>query len=174
MPDINTTSLPNGLKSVAYSQAITADKVVGIDVERVGSVPDGSSDPYGDLDTGVATEFTYAIHSDGEDDLAISAATISGETNCSVTVTTDPGGAIVEPGSSTLLIIAVTPTADGAFSFTINIISDAAGAEATYTINVSGTGTSYEFWSVVDGGGIGNRDAVENSAVSVEDGGSVS
>lgn len=173
MPDITTTTLATGYIGVAYNQTIVAAKVVGIDVERSGSIPDGGSDPLGDVETGKVTPFTYTIQSDGEDDLQITSAAIGGETNCSVSVVTDPGGVLVEPGSDTNLDIEVTPTADGPFSFTITVTSDAAGAEATYVITVTGTGFSYEFWSVLAGGGIGSQEVVENSDVSVEEDGGV-
>lgn len=105
MPNIDTTTLPNVQVNGSYSQTVSASKVVGMAVSRSGAVSYGGADPLGDVTTGIANEFTYTISSDSEDDLVVGAVTISNESNCSVNITTDPESAVVEPSSSTNLVI---------------------------------------------------------------------
>jgi hypothetical protein len=66
--------------------------------------------------------------------------TISGQTNCTATVTTQPNATVANAGSTTLLV-SVTPTADGAFSFDISIDNDDAN-ENPYDWTVSGTAST--------------------------------
>lgn len=144
MPNIDTASIANGVVGAAYSQDIVASKVVGMAVTRSGpgAIADGGSDAVGEIPTASATEYTYTLGSDSEDDLVIGAVTISGQSNCSVVITTDPEAVVVEPGSDTPLVIEVTPTADGAWSFNISIANDTTTGEDPYNWGVNGTATS--------------------------------
>lgn len=173
MPNIDTATLPNAIKTISYNEDIQASKVVGIDVLYSGSsIADGDTNALSDvLILANPYEYTYTIDSDGEDDLQLGAVSIGSVVNCSINITTDPSSVLVEPGSTTDLIFEVTPTTPGAFSYTITINSDAPAPEDVYTINVTGTWTEFEYWKILSGGSVGNRNTLERSVDLYEDGG---
>ena len=144
MPRIVTHILETATVDHVYSHPIVATKVVGIDVSRSGSITDGSSDALGNVTIAQATEYTYTISADGDDDLVISGVTITNLTNCFVDITTDPTGVTVETGSTTNLVIDVTPILEAAFSFDISISNDTTTTENPYNFTVSGTGVISE------------------------------
>lgn len=105
------------------------------------SVADGGNDAVGNLTTGAAANLTYTISNVGAGPLTITLpVTISGQTNCTATVTTQPNATVANAGSTTL-VVSVTPTADGAFSFDISIGNDDAN-ENPYDWTVSGTAST--------------------------------
>lgn len=140
MPNIDTLTLPAGTVGVAYNQTILASKVVGMAVSRSGAVADGGTDALGDQETGVGLPLTYTISADGQDDLALSGSprvTIAGQTNCTTSLDDDAPTSIEVDDTDTFQIT-VTPTADGAFSFTVSIANDTTTGENPYNFTVSG------------------------------------
>jgi len=162
MPDITTSSLPLGYVGLSYSQTISAIKVVGIDVLRdSSSISDGGTDSTGDHPDINPFTLLYSLASDSEDDLEIFSVTISGEVNCLTSITTNPSGSVIDPGSNVNLEIEVTSITPGPFSFILTINSDADGAEASYTITVTGVWIEIDFYGILDGGSVGSRPAQE-------------
>src|SRR5690606_688975 len=116
-----------------------------IDVTDPNSAPvaSGATINLGNTDTGGATNYTFTIDNLGAtQNLPVSniAAASSGVGNCSVTAnpTLVPAGPIAPAGSATF-DVAVTPSAIGAYEFTVTITSNDAD-EGTFTIIVQGTG----------------------------------
>ncbi|MCC6574144.1 MAG: choice-of-anchor I family protein [Planctomycetes bacterium] len=115
-----------------------------LNVERpaLTSIADDGVDNLGTLDTGVATSFTWTLRNVGLASLTLPAtsATTSATTNCAATVTTQPATTLATAATTTV-VIDVTPTADGAFDFTLSIESNDPD-EDPYTIEVSGAGAT--------------------------------
>jgi hypothetical protein len=115
-----------------------------ISVQRPASteIVSGATDTLSDIEATVATTFTWTIENQGgATNLTVSAiaAAPSGVANC--TVTASPvltPASPVAAGNTATFDIDVTPTALGAYEFTITITNDDAD-EGTYTIVVQGT-----------------------------------
>jgi hypothetical protein len=108
-----------------------------IDVQHGGvSIPDGGSEIV-NLSTGRANTLIYVISNIGTGDLFVGAVSFANLVNCLAAVSTAPA-ATVATGSDTQLIIEVTPTAAGAYSFEL-LIANSDGDENPYSISVSGT-----------------------------------
>lgn len=106
----------------------------------------GATTNLGNVDVGTNPAFTYTIENAGAtQNLTISsiAAAASGVGNVSVTAapTLNPSGPIAPGGGTATFDVNVSPTALGAFEFTITINNNDAD-EGTFTIIVQGTGTS--------------------------------
>jgi hypothetical protein len=91
-----------------------------LDVTRSGAVADGGTDPVTGTTAGTATSLTYTLTNSGSATLTISGATtVAGQSNCIAMVSTQPASSVAAAGS-TSLVVAVTPTAAGAWSFTLS------------------------------------------------------
>jgi hypothetical protein len=92
-----------------------------LDVTRSGAaVADGGTDPVTGTVAGVATSLTYTLTNSGSVALTITGATtVANQSNCTATVITQPAGSVAA-GGSTSLVVSVTPTAAGAWSFTLS------------------------------------------------------
>ncbi|MBX3475586.1 MAG: hypothetical protein KF754_14505 [Planctomycetes bacterium] len=58
---------------------------------------------------------------------------ISGQANCTATVTTQPA-ATLAPGASSIVVFSVTPTAQGLFRFTVTLANNTADGSFTYDV----------------------------------------
>ena len=131
-----------------------AASVPEMDLTRAATaVADGSTDAIGNYVQLSATTVTYTITNSGTAALNITTpVTVAGATNCTVTVTSQPGNTVATAGTTTL-ILSVTPSSAAAFSFTVSIVSDDPN-ESPYDWTVSGTGT-------IGGGGNGSSGSDE-------------
>lgn len=110
-----------------------------IDVQRAGTaVASGSTDNLGTLAAASATGFTYTVLNTGNATLTLGTVNVSGLSNCTVTVTTQPA-ASAAAGGNTSFAINVTPTAAGAFSAQLSLANNDPN-ENPYTINLAGMG----------------------------------
>lgn len=167
MPTITTTTLVAGFVGEVYpTQTITAIPIPGVNLTRsAANKADGSEDDLGDVASGSATEFVYTVESDGDDDLILDGSpkvAISGESNCTATVTAQPTSPI-NPGSTTTITIDVTPTVDGAFSFDLSMDNDDSD-ENPYNLSVIGTGISAAELAELDFASVSAEDPYTGSA----------
>jgi hypothetical protein len=118
-----------------------------MDVDQAGSpIADGGTDTVGNQQMATPFNRTYTIQNTGTAALNLfgsPAVTLAGQTNCTASVTTQPTTPVAAGGSTTLTV-SCTPTAVGAFSFTVTIPNDD-GNESPYDWTVSGTGTAPPF-----------------------------
>ncbi|MGE0430751.1 MAG: hypothetical protein AB7K09_09250 [Planctomycetota bacterium] len=73
---------------------------------------------------------------------------ISGEVNCTATLTTAPAASIVATDASPL-VVTVNVTATGPFSYQVSIMNDDSD-EGTYIVTISGDGMTSTPWAVVE------------------------
>ena len=119
-------------------EGIAVDPPPEMEVARAATaITDGGTDAAGGRTTGAAFTLTYTISNVGTGPLNLTVpVTIASETNCTATVTTEPGATVAAPGS-TSMTISVTPLADGAFSFDVSIDNNDAD-ENPYNWTVQG------------------------------------
>lgn len=67
-----------------------------------------------------ATSLTYTISNSGNFDLSLGSAVIPASTNCTVNITTQPASTVAT-GATSNLVLSVTPTAAGAWSFSVSL-----------------------------------------------------
>lgn len=110
------------------------------------SVADGSTDSLGNRPFGVATSLTYTIGNAGTAALSLSGTppvVATAGTNCTVNVTTQPTPTSVAVAATVTFVVAVTPTAAGAFNCTISIANNDPGAgKNPYNWTIDGTGVT--------------------------------
>jgi parallel beta-helix repeat protein len=83
-------------------------------------ISDDGQDDIGPIVVGVVRPITYTITNQGGVTLTLTVpVTVSGETNCAVTVNTQPSGSLTS-GVSTTLELGVNPPAEGAWSFQVS------------------------------------------------------
>lgn len=110
-----------------------------VDLQRGGSpIASGGSDPVGTLAAGSAASFSYTVLNTGNAALTLGTVNVGSQSNCSVSVTTQPAGSVAAGGSTTFTI-SVTPTAGGAFSAQLSLATNDPN-ENPYTFTISGTG----------------------------------
>ncbi len=97
----------------------------------------GGDNAYGAAGTALSRVFT--IRNDGFAALNIGAITFSNQNNCTVTLSTAPATTLA-PTATTTFTLNITPTAEGAFSFDMQIASDDAD-ENPYNVHIVGTAT---------------------------------
>ncbi|MEM4248058.1 MAG: InlB B-repeat-containing protein, partial [Candidatus Nanoarchaeia archaeon] len=113
-----------------------------INITRNGSgIADGGTDTVTGTVAGVETQLTYLISNTGNSDLTLSNAVKSNESNCTVNISAQPGSPVA-PSGSTNLIVTVTPTATGAWSFDLSIDNNDSN-ENPYNWTVSGTAGTF-------------------------------
>lgn len=105
----------------------------------VGASPlaSGGTDTIVGTTNGVPFPRTYTINNTGGDTLTMSAAIISAQVNCTAVVTT-PAITPIPPFGTAPLVITVTPTIAGAFSFAVSKANNDSN-ENPYTWTGSGT-----------------------------------
>lgn len=138
--DITNTDGDEGI----YNIAVSGNGIPGeIDVQRpiTVSIPDAGSDDVDYLVTGSATSFIYTIEETFGSDLTVSAISVATFVNCSVLLTPPALPVVLNSGgtATSAFTVQITPTADGVFSFEIDITSDDAD-ESNYDITVTGEG----------------------------------
>ncbi|CAG0977976.1 hypothetical protein PLCT2_01737 [Planctomycetaceae bacterium] len=117
--------------------ALTVVELPEITLLRDGvEIVDGGGDnAYGAAGAPIARTFT--IRNDGLSTLNIGAITFSNQVNCTVTVSAAPT-ATLAVSATTTFTLEITPTAEGAFSFDMQIASDD-GDENPYNAHIVGT-----------------------------------
>lgn len=128
-------------------------------------IADGGTETVTGSTPGTTITLTYAIGNPGGDTLSIGEVGSIPGTNCTVSVTTAPD-ASVAAGSSTMLVLSVTPTAAGAWSFPISFATNVAGRNPEdWTVSGSASTSTAEI--AVDRGGAtivdGGTDAITGS-----------
>ena len=99
-------------------------------------VGDGGGDnAYGTAGTAISRVFT--IRNDGFATLNIGAITFSNQSNCTVSLVATPAATLAHAATTTFTL-AITPTAEGAFNFDMQIASDDAD-ENPYDVHIVGT-----------------------------------
>lgn len=146
----------------AYSEAVAvviqAVSVPEMAVSRSGALADGGTDSVSGTVAGSGTQLTYMIANSGSGALSLTVPVmVGGQTNCAVTVNTQPPASVVA-GASASLVVTVTPTAAGAWSFTLSVANDDTD-ENPYNWTVGGTAQgAFEAWAAgkgLNGGGAG-------------------
>jgi hypothetical protein len=129
------------LDETTYDIAVSGNAAVGgeINVERpaLTTIADGGSDAVSGTVAGAPTVITYTIRNQGTATLTLVSRTFANNVNCGVSLGTFSSGTVAPAGTATLGVT-ITPTAAGAWSFDLDIVSDDLD-EATYDIGVSGT-----------------------------------
>lgn len=134
-----TVALTDGTNSANYTVILN---IVQPDINFVRgatTIPDGGSDTLtGTIVATVASSITYTIQNTGTGTLTITnPAAISGQSNCTVSITTQPTTSVAG-ATSTATVLSVTPIAAGAFSFNYALTNGVA-AKNPYDFTVSGT-----------------------------------
>jgi hypothetical protein len=124
------------------------------------AVADAGTDSVSGTVAGSATILTYVLTNGGTSALTVTVPVTTGNTNnCAATVTTQPATSIAAAGTSNL-VVSVTPTVAGAWSFTVSI-DNTDSNENPYNWTVSGTtvvagGVNYDDFERPDVTGIAN------------------
>ena len=92
------------------------------------------------LNPGVAQSFTYTLANTGNGPLTLGAASLTGTTNATATITSSPASSVAN-GASTTVVIRVTPTAAGPWQTQISVPSNDLNAP-TFSWTLSGTALS--------------------------------
>jgi len=109
-------------------------------LEGANPLADGGTDAVGNIASAVPTARTYTINNIGGAALGITAPVVVGSlVNVAVAVVSQPATTVAAFGT-TSYAINITPTAPGAFSFTVSFANTDAD-ENPYNWTVSGTGT---------------------------------
>lgn len=112
-----------------------------LDVTRSGSVADGGTDSVSGSLASSASVLTYTLANSGTASLSITGSTtVANQVNCVAVVTTQPA-ASVAASASTSLVVSVTPSSAGAWSFTLST-PNSDGNENPYNWTVSGTASA--------------------------------
>jgi hypothetical protein len=102
------------------------------------AVADAGTDPVSGTVAGSATNLTYVLSNNGTSALTVTVpVTIGGTNNCAAIATAQPATSIAA-GSTSDLVISVTPATDGAWSFTVSV-DNTDGNENPYNWTASGT-----------------------------------
>ncbi|MBZ0138108.1 MAG: choice-of-anchor D domain-containing protein, partial [Planctomycetes bacterium] len=132
-------------RTQAQISANMNNELIGrLEVRRLGPVviPNGGSHALGSVSTGVPVDLTYTLANTGSTGLLMGnpAVTFSGNSNCAVSVTTNPSGALIPALSTTPAVVQVTPAAPGPFSVQLQFASNDPDVPS-YVVNISGTAT---------------------------------
>lgn len=105
------------------------------------ALTDGGSDTISGTSAGAGTALTYTFANSGTAGLGITApVSIAAASNCTVSTTTQPATSVVA-GAGTNLVLMVTPTAAGAWSFAVSAANTDAN-ESPYDWTVSGSASA--------------------------------
>ena len=142
---VNTSgALTSSLGTSTTSSATLTVASPEIDLQRPAStsIADGGTDAQGTVAAGVQQVLTYTVENTGAATLTLTgSASSSSLSNVSVDSIGAPGSSSLAASGSTTFTVSYTPSAAGAFSFDLSLVSDDAD-EASYDITVSGTATS--------------------------------
>jgi hypothetical protein len=147
--------LNNDADEASYDLGITGTGVKPeIDVFGPGGmISSGGMDDAGTKLAGASFSRAYSILNTGSGPLAITPPVSIGTlTNCMLSVSMQPG-ANVASGGSTMMVVSVTPTAQGAFSCAFSIANDDAD-EASYVVTVTGVATEAKIVITGEYGGV--------------------
>ncbi len=138
----NTDDAIDGDTEENYDITVSGSGIPGeIDIQRPASfsISDGSTDNVGNRFSGSAFVLTYTIQESQNSNLTITSISPASAANCTVnSITASAVLPNVLNNSSMTFDVTVTPTANGAFSFELDVLSDDAD-ETNYDILVSGT-----------------------------------
>jgi hypothetical protein len=126
--------------SITPAGAISGAPEIQLKTDLGTLMPNGASEFVGSQTFGVATAITYNIDNTGDAALTLSAVTVTGTTNASASVTTQPATSVAASGT-TSTVISVTPTTAGAWSVNLSVTTNDSDENPT-TWTVSGTGQS--------------------------------
>lgn len=142
---ITLTAITSGVAMLGTPVTATntiTDNDAEIDVSSSisGVIGDGGTDAQGAVLVGVPTTVTYTVENSGSGTLTLSGTpTVSALSNVDAPITVSaPGALSLASDATTTFTVTYTPTAEGAFSFEIDIVSDDFD-EGIYDILVAGT-----------------------------------
>lgn len=131
-------SLPGNSGEMAWLNVEGTPGEIGL--SRGAAIADGGNDAVGNAPVGAPLSLVYTITNSGAGNLSLTnGVAISAQANCSVVLTAAPGASVIAPSGATTFTIEVTPTAAGAFSFSVSIANDDPD-ENPFDWGVSGTG----------------------------------
>jgi hypothetical protein len=126
--------------SITPSGGVSSAPEIQLKTDLGTLMPNGAGEFVGSQTFGVATAITYNIDNTGDAALTLSAVTVTGTTNASASVTTQPATSVAAAGT-TSTVISVTPTTAGAWSVTLSVTTNDSDENPT-TWTISGTGQS--------------------------------
>lgn len=132
-----------GTPVVATNTIADNDADIAVSSSATGDILDGGVDAQGAGLVGEPRTITYTVENAGSGTLTLSdtpTASALDNVNAPVAVSA-PGSLSLASGETTTFTVTYTPTAVGAFSFEVDILSDDAD-EATFDILVSGVGNA--------------------------------
>lgn len=154
----DSTPANRPLLNIVYTTDLQPEIVV---TRGVSDIADGETDSLSGFLPNAASSVTYTISNSGSVPLCLLGAVpvaVSGETNCAVSIVTQPTSPLAN-GQTTDVVFSVTPTNPGLWSFVVTMgTNDLTGDEANYSWTVNGVAYSSkiavtrEGASVVDGG----------------------
>jgi hypothetical protein len=138
--DIASNDADEANYDITLSGSASAPPPAEIDLQRPAgtSIANGGPDTLGTLALGTPTPVIYTVENQGGSALTLGAVTLSGQTNCTASVSANPASPVAG-GTTTTFTITVTVSSSAAFSFTISMVNSDSN-ENPYVINVSGTG----------------------------------
>lgn len=135
----NSDSNENPYNWTASGTAVTAAPEMAVLV-GVDPLADGGTDAVGSIASGAPTARTFTINNTGGAALGITVPVVIGSlVNCAVAATAQPTASVAAFGT-TSYAINITPTAPGAFSFTVSMANTDSN-ENPYNWTTSGTAT---------------------------------
>ena len=130
-----------------------------IEVNQAGDIASGGSKGFGSVTLGSNTSLIFTINNTGTTALNLNGTPLVDVTGANAgdfVVTAQPTTPVSSGGGSTTFTVRFTPGASGSRSALLTILNNDS-SEATFTINLSGTGqTPYDAWA---GGALFNDDA---------------
>ncbi len=117
-----TTTVTNGTNHQIYARWVGTDPEMNL-ARGASAILDGGTDTVTGAAAGVALPLTYTISSAGTANITLSPTVKSTETNCTVAITTQPASSVAPAGTSNL-VLTVTPTAGGPWSFALSIANN--------------------------------------------------
>ena len=158
----NTAALVNSSRAISFFVPSAAGDPE-IDVQRTGSIASGGTDDLGSTVAPATDTYTYTIENQGATNpLVLNGSplvAVSGETNCTATVTSQPTSPVAAGNGTTTFDVDVTTNASGAYSFVLTIENDDAD-EGTYVINVEGIAAGPQEIEILDP----NSDSITSGA----------
>jgi uncharacterized repeat protein (TIGR02543 family) len=133
-----------------YAKWVPNNPEIGVK-RGVATIPDEGYDTISGTSPGIGAQLTYSITNRGNTTLTIGNAVTSGVSNCAITITTQPAPSLVTGGGSTL-VLTVTPSAAGAWSFNLAMATNDGKANPfNWTIcGVTGSSTTTVLTATAD------------------------
>jgi hypothetical protein len=133
-------------------------------VTRGAAIANAGTDAVGSVSTTIPLSLNYTVGNSGTAVLNLNGTpkvTVSGLTNCAVSVTTQPGATVAMAGT-TSFVLNVRALGSGALSFTVSIANDDPN-QNPYTFTGSGSGAGGLSGGIGSGGGGGGGCSVDSS-----------